>query len=261
MAGNPIIPSGYEIVQAKSTIDETLKIMREKKMSFVLVENSNKEVVGIVTLKDILKSYEYLTSPTKLQKPTRVIMSQPLLKISADKVGKATTYMIKNKIRHLPITANSSPDSEIIGVVDMECLLRTSYMKEKMAAPVEKNLAIYSGDASLYKVLKKSMDEFPHIMVDRLTASQMKTKETIDAFVQEYEFCILDVVDKKTLLLPEKILSAINKHNRRMLIVVDPKMLKNEDQLETIRDLAKRKRIKIFRKPINIHDVVFACID
>ena len=261
MSTAALVPSGYEIINSELSIEETFQVINEKKLSFLIVEDAQAQAVGMITLKDLVRNYEYLTDPEKLKKPIRLIMSQPLKSIAVEQMAEASQFMFDSQIRHLPVRASLDEQSEIVGVIDMECLLRTRILKEKMKSEVGKGLGVYSSEGSLFKVLSESAADISNVTVDRIAGPEMESDEKIDQWVQKYDFAILDISNASGLALPLKVLPAIMKHEKRLFLVIDPAIFKSQEQIEVVRDLAKRERIRIFKRPINIHELLFSCMD
>jgi len=108
-----------EIMKDVKTIspDETVKdaavLMNKYSIGSLVVVDSKKKIVGIVTERDIMQK---VTAPNKLAGKVLVedIMSNKLITIDANELLDDAVYlMIKNKIKKLPVTDNN----ELVGIV------------------------------------------------------------------------------------------------------------------------------------------------
>ncbi|MBK5208874.1 MAG: CBS domain-containing protein [Flavobacteriaceae bacterium] len=98
-----------------STIKEAAQIMSEKRVGSILIVE-NKNPIGIITDKDLRS--KIATGLVSIDKSVTKIMSSPVKTFKQKiTVAEAQIAMIKNKITHLCITKNGTPNSELIGVL------------------------------------------------------------------------------------------------------------------------------------------------
>ena len=69
MAKKDITPSEFYFVQQNTTIERCIEIMQEKGLSFLLIRDARSKLVGIFTLKDLLKNFSHLINSKNLKKP------------------------------------------------------------------------------------------------------------------------------------------------------------------------------------------------
>ncbi len=102
-------------VDSQTTILETVRIMREKKIGSVLV-TENEEIVGIFTETDLLrKVIAEENSPKEILVAS--VMSKPLMTIDCEmSMVAAFLKMQQSNIRHLAITEKK----KIIGVISIK---------------------------------------------------------------------------------------------------------------------------------------------
>jgi len=101
-------------IDSKATVLETIKLMRDKKVGSLLVED-NGDFVGIFTETDFLRKVAAEEgSPEKTQVSS--VMSGPLLSIDGNKsMVTAFLMMQQNNIRHLGVKDNN----KISGVISI----------------------------------------------------------------------------------------------------------------------------------------------
>jgi CBS domain-containing protein len=102
-------------VDSQTTVLETVKIMREKKIGSVLVTEKD-EIIGIFTETDLLrKVIAEESSPNEMLISS--VMSQPLMTIDSEMTMVAGFLkMQQSNIRHLAITEKG----KIIGVISIK---------------------------------------------------------------------------------------------------------------------------------------------
>ena len=256
-----IKPSKFYFVRRSVSIKECLRLMQEKNLSFLLVENSKGQLVGIFTLKDMIKIFEYITLGTHLDKPIAVAMTRPVLTIPSHQLHKATQIMVKNNIRHLPITSDKvGEESRIIGVVDIESLLGASLTEEKRKKYRRKEISVFSPNGSLLRFLKNILKKYELLTVEKLWASKLRTEAQVESHVSNYDLLFFDLVDEKALHLSMRYAEQVNLAGKAMIVLVSPGQFTTGKGKEIYQELAKISRVRIFEKPINVHDIIFECL-
>ncbi|MFQ5485705.1 MAG: cyclic nucleotide-binding/CBS domain-containing protein, partial [Desulfobacterales bacterium] len=108
-------------IQSNSTLRDFLKQLNENKISSLIV-NENNEHVGIVTKRDFIrKAINQRMDPdtTEVSK----IMNAPLLTLErSTPIEDAKNFMIKNKIRHVPV----KEENQIVGMLSIKDTIRKS---------------------------------------------------------------------------------------------------------------------------------------
>lgn len=138
------------------------ELMITHQIGSVVITNEGKLPIGIVTDKDLRKLIAAGQDPSRLK--ARDIMSGPVVTIGMkDSWSDAYLTMAQHGIRHLVITADGSPNSEVKGVISEHDLLRNTSMqmlstlKKIKSAPNVKALAEWRTDAELK--LKKFLQQ------------------------------------------------------------------------------------------------------
>jgi CBS domain-containing protein len=254
-----INPSPFHLVRDNSTIGACLNLMQKRGLSFLLVENNNKRLVGIFTLKDLLKNYTALNADRNQNKPIRAFMSKPVQTISAHHIHKAPKMMIDAKIRHLPITSDDG--SRVIGVVDMESLLAASLNEQKILKNYKaKDLIVYSPNGALMKLIKNVLKPYERIQVDKLWASRLKDDSQFESQVRAYDLFVFDLGEPKDLRVALKLAPYIHHYHKKMLVMIGPEGFPDEASKKAIMDLSVIRGVKVFHKPVEVHDLLLECL-
>lgn len=151
------ISSGPELL-----VTALAELMITHQIGSVVITNDGKLPIGIVTDKDLRKLIAAGQDPSRLK--AQDIMSGPVVTIGMkDSWSDAYLTMAQHGIRHLVITADGSPNSEVKGVISEHDLLRNTSMqmlstlKKIKSAPNVKALAEWRTDAELK--LKKFLQQ------------------------------------------------------------------------------------------------------
>ena len=104
------------VIGTNNTIREAAKKMVEKGIGSLVVIDSNEEVVGIVTERDLAKA---IAEGIDLESPVTEIMSDEVFTVAPEtSVLKAIEMMKLHNIRHLPVVE----DDKLIGIVSLRDL-------------------------------------------------------------------------------------------------------------------------------------------
>lgn len=261
MSKDSVIPSRFYFVSSDTLVEQCIRVMQENSLSYLLVENKRKQLVGIFTLKDFLKSFTYLRGGAHLKKPVNVVMTRPVITLPASQIHKAAKLMLKNNFRHLPITSgNKNEGDRVIGVVDVESVLRGLVDSEKSEEMGEKFVSVYSQDGSLMKVLTASLKGHDLVEVDKMWVSKLKTDLHFDYLIKNYDLFFFDIVDERSLHIAHKVALKSQKAKKKTICLFSKKHITSPENLKLIQSLGKMSRVKVYEKPTNIHDLVFECI-
>jgi signal-transduction protein with cAMP-binding, CBS, and nucleotidyltransferase domain len=99
-----------ESIEESSSIQETAKKMKDKKVSSLLVIDASNRPTGIVTERDIVRKH-CINDLRTSEVTNREIMSSPLITIDYRlSVSTAADLMLKNNVRHLLVIDEKSDD-------------------------------------------------------------------------------------------------------------------------------------------------------
>jgi len=107
----------YTIGESAS-IQDTARIMNDKKVSSLVILDEDNNPVGLVTERDLVRKVCINDLPTN-RVSNKEIMSSPLITIDSESsASTATDLMLKNNVRHLLVIDNESKDNnQPIGII------------------------------------------------------------------------------------------------------------------------------------------------
>ena len=107
----------YTVAESAS-IQDTARIMNDKKVSSLVILDENNNPVGLVTERDLVRKVCINDLPTN-RVTNKEIMSSPLITIDSESpASMATDLMLKNNVRHLLVIDKESKDSNRpIGII------------------------------------------------------------------------------------------------------------------------------------------------
>jgi len=114
----------YTVAESAS-IQDTARIMNDKKVSSLVILDEDNNPVGLVTERDLVRKVCVNDLPTS-RVSNKEIMSSPLITIASESsVSTATDLMLKNNVRHLLVIENESKYSnQPIGIITPLDLVR-----------------------------------------------------------------------------------------------------------------------------------------
>lgn len=114
----------YTVAESAS-IQDTARIMNDKKVSSLVILDEDNNPVGLVTERDLVRKVCINDLPTN-RVTNKEIMSSPLITIGSESSATtATDLMLKNNVRHLLVIDNESKDNnQPIGIVTPLDLVR-----------------------------------------------------------------------------------------------------------------------------------------
>ena len=107
----------YTVAESAS-IQDTARIMNDKKVSSLVILDENNNPVGLVTERDLVRKVCINDLPTN-RVTNKEIMSSPLITIDSESsASTATDLVLKNNVRHLLVMDNESKDNnQLIGII------------------------------------------------------------------------------------------------------------------------------------------------
>jgi signal-transduction protein with cAMP-binding, CBS, and nucleotidyltransferase domain len=114
----------YTIAESAS-IQDTARIMNDKKVSSLVILDEDNNPVGLVTERDLVRKVCINDLPTN-RVTNEEIMSSPLITIDSESSATtATDLMLKNNVRHLLVIDSESKDNnQPIGIITPLDLVR-----------------------------------------------------------------------------------------------------------------------------------------
>ena len=110
----------FTIEEDKSILDLVMELS-EKKIGCLLVKNSDNEITGIVTERDLVKSYsKFKNEITSMNVKTIMTPLSQIITIKEDEdIQNAMAVMTSKKIRHLPTINEKNKISGMLSIGDL----------------------------------------------------------------------------------------------------------------------------------------------
>jgi signal-transduction protein with cAMP-binding, CBS, and nucleotidyltransferase domain len=145
-------------VQAEQTMTDVVATMRDQNISSVLVINRDREVIGIVTERDIVQKFTLLEKQEKLHALVAAFMTRPVAFARLSHLEEDVRDMFfQKRLRHFPVSDGSVRESDILGmltVTDMTAAYLKSGQKLKKDL-VKEPLVVVSRDVGTRKRYQK----------------------------------------------------------------------------------------------------------
>ena len=189
------------------SIGNAAKKMSQKGVGSIVVVDEDHRPLGIITDKDLRN--RVLAAGKSPAQPVEEIMSQPLITIDpACDFSSAYLAMIKNRIHHLIITEDGSPQSRIRGIAsDHDILLSQGYspaviihtlMKSwkveelaRLREQAESLLASYLENEMSINFLSKIISEINDVLIQRAILIAKRKHDADYQDVCDVDFCFL----------------------------------------------------------------------
>ncbi len=110
-------------IGSEQTICDAVKILVEKNIGSLLVQDEKGGIAGIITERDILKRCNLCLESFKETKVKEVMTKNLIVASPDDDLDYVENIMTQNRVRHLPIISNQKLEG-IISIGDMVNVLR-----------------------------------------------------------------------------------------------------------------------------------------
>ncbi|HLT08402.1 MAG TPA: DUF294 nucleotidyltransferase-like domain-containing protein [Cyclobacteriaceae bacterium] len=202
---SPEVLTGHQ----EETVQEVAKKMSQRGVGSIVVVDDKHFPVGIVTDKDLRN--RVLALGTSPEAPVRKVMSYPVITIDKKcDFSSAYLMMIKNRIHHLIITEDGSPNSRVTGIAsDHDILLSQGYspsviihtmMKSlevqelaKLRDQAEAMLGSYLDNEMSINFLSKIITEINDVLIHRAIFLAKRKYDPEYSDVSHVSFCFLAV--------------------------------------------------------------------
>ena len=136
-----ILRRKLESVEETTSIQEVAKKMKDRNVSSLVVVDTNRKPVGIVTERDIITKVCIKDVPTSTV-ISKEIMSTPLITIKgSSSTSTAAQMMIKNNVRHLLVIDD---DNDRIGIITpLDFTRHRGYTADEDREAIERVLDTY----------------------------------------------------------------------------------------------------------------------
>lgn len=248
MTNDVIVPSDFYFVPQDMSIKGCLKLMKEKSLSFLLINDDSGNLKGIFTLKDVMNRFDFLKLDKHIMEPVKKVMSHPVKTLPVNKLYKAAETMVRSNIRHLPITSGGR-DKKVIGVIDMESILKNS-VTSQVQPQKTLNLSVYSERSALRRMIKNSFCNDKLIRMERLKQGMGCDAAHIEALVSKLDVLIFDLSGSEEFDLVHKIAKKVIELEKRMVIIVAREVFLTDKERRALAALGKAEPILLIEKPI-----------
>tara|TARA_B100000965_G_C19408147_1_gene676391 strand:- start:78 stop:509 length:432 start_codon:yes stop_codon:yes gene_type:complete len=103
-------------VNENDNVASVINILTRNNIGALPVLNSNKNLVGIVSERDIIQKISLEKNNTFFNKKTKLLMTSPVISCGVEtRSDELMMIMSKNKIRHIPIVKNN----KLVGMVSI----------------------------------------------------------------------------------------------------------------------------------------------
>jgi signal-transduction protein with cAMP-binding, CBS, and nucleotidyltransferase domain len=231
-------------VDADQTMVEVVRIMRDQNVSSILVLNRDREVVGIVTERDIVQKFTLLEKQEKLQASVNAFMTRPVSFARLEHLeDDVRTMFFQSRLRHFPVSDGSNHANDVLGMLTVTDMT-AAYLKSAQDLKgdlVKESLVIVSRDAGLRHRYKKLFEALNFTVI---------TGRDIDQLVQQaitHAFPIVFDIDNLSLQEAQKDLAQLKTH-RGVFIVLSsqPKLV------EPLKKLLNNDLHCVALKPLDI---------
>lgn len=231
-------------VEAEQTMTDVVATMRDHNISSVLVLNRDRDVVGIVTERDIVQKFTLLEKEEKLRASVAAFMTRPVAFARLTHLEEDVRDMLfQKRLRHFPVSDGSVHEKDILGMLTVTDMSR-AYLKSTQNFKnelIKESVVIVSRDAATRQRYQKLFEALNFTVV---------TGGDIDLLVQRalsYAHPIVFDVDGLSLDETKKDLAQLKKH-RGVFIV-----LSSQAQLvEPLKKLLDNDLHCVAQKPLDI---------
>jgi CBS domain-containing protein len=119
-------------ISSDATILQAAKLLARENVGLLVVVNSSKPnvPVGVVSERDLI---HYVAQEKPLSAMVSSIASTELITVRRhDKIGKAASLMVSNRIRHLVVLDDY--DESLVGVISIRDVLERAVIRETLSA-------------------------------------------------------------------------------------------------------------------------------
>jgi CBS domain-containing protein len=124
-------------VQETDTVGTVLKILADRRIGAVVVENRWQKLVGIVSERDLVRVLAQQGAGA-FGRPVQELMTTPVVTcVPSDRIDAVLGQMTTNRIRHLPVI----DDGHLVGIVSIGDLVHHRLDEKELEAAVLLDLA------------------------------------------------------------------------------------------------------------------------
>ncbi len=255
-------PAPCFLTTIDTPIRDVVLLMAEHKSSYALIQDSQGQVAGIFTVRDLLLKFATISDPQNQAKPISTLMTRPVLTIGPHLIHTAPEFLQKHGFHHLPIVGHNADAKrdELLGIITrdaiFESLVNTRGFKSLFAnstttAPV-RTIGVISPDGSVFTALSHMFQATVNVSIERLWLAELQTDQQIRAVSKECTTIIIDIdgapANKWTATL--KLLNHLP-FVKFVCVLMDPK-LHAPEVVQIIEKLKGLSWLHVYLKPVDM---------
>ncbi|MGZ3695299.1 MAG: CBS domain-containing protein [Bdellovibrionota bacterium] len=247
-------------VRADLTIGACIGLLRDKALGALVVvsDNSNEELVGIFTERDLVKNIELIRRGAFWDTPVRTVMTSAVHTISIDELHRAPELMAKHYIRHLPVVTVEKGKKRVVGVISMRDIFRIvmeeiDYDLGKILSPTPPNkkkksvVGVFSSDPAFSKVVDEAAKITPRCLVK---AAKFKNGVGgLNGYFDSFSALLIDIDGLNSAELVMLFSECRSKSKDQIYLAFSPSLL-NEVTRQRLHKLDEAGNISLIAKPI-----------
>ena len=250
-------PERAVTVFGQTPIAECIMLMKERDVSYLIIENKKHRLIGIFTDGDIRKHYPSIAEIKYKTRPISIFMSRNPKILPLRLIHMAPEFMAKHGIMHVPIMSSSNIDkAKLVGIVTGKSLLKkvanNSELMPMVKAKTKLSIGLLSLDPTFKNSLEKLFCEDEQINIERLRFSHFNIEARIQDTLKNFNILILDVdnVDSQNWV---SVVKGFNKNNFpcQLILIYSPSK-KEANEALILEGLNAAKKIKVLHKPLDL---------
>jgi CBS domain-containing protein len=271
-----IHPSPAIITRADTPISDCVKLMKEHDVgSLLIIKNDIEgELIGIFTERDLVKKIIEIQYGNHWHQSVSTVMTSPVLTLDISEFDQAAAMMLKQGIRHIPVTVSDSFNKKrLVGVISMRDLFRnyvvqkeTLQDRENVSKPTKKipfTFALVTENDFFARFITEVFLAFIAKDIKRISFKEINSNNQCDAYILDLDSFLDNSQISENTKKDEKYqwskqIKDVNKNSeiKLVIIVLDPS--KHSSALTGVLEkLEKSKKFLVFKKPIEVSQLVF----
>ncbi len=247
------------VVNPQTTLRETIELMQRANSSYVLVENSRDEALGIFTDRDLLSHFFELTSE-QLSCPVTSLMTSPVIMLPIHLLQKSAALMKEKNIRHVPIFETIGHSNRVIAMVTLRGLAQANLFNTlegtqkdapEVLRPNLKSIGVLSAAEGVFKSVQKLFDG-ELIPVHHLNPDEHQEEGALTQMLQSTDALIMDI-DHIRLPQWKETLKCWNRLSQPHSVFVLLRRDRHpENTYDILTNIARSDRLSVFSKPVDL---------
>ncbi|MBQ49980.1 MAG: hypothetical protein CMP10_21550 [Zetaproteobacteria bacterium] len=126
MESRSVITESVAIANQEDDMESVINLMIEKNISSVLVADDKKNIVGIITERDIVSKFTLISKEDKLQAKVLTVMTRPVHFVRLDHLDQDIADLhTQHNFRHFPVLIDEAPQvNNLVGMLTSTDIFR-----------------------------------------------------------------------------------------------------------------------------------------